>query len=215
MVVVLALTGCGKKDTVAIPPPTTVAQSAVPSGWKLITAGGVSVAFPPDWTAVDVSRPDILQAVEHLGLEGQEGDQLKNQIRQFASTGLFKVMAFAPMKVGEYQSNANINVIPIPAGSDLKEVLSENKKQYEKAGKVVESGIVENPRCAMLVAESEAPSPSGAPVAFVTHVYFLVRDQEQITVSFSSTPERRAEMKKIAEQAMKTFAYAPQAPVAP
>lgn len=214
LVVVLALAGCGKKDSEAVAPPTQVAGSSVPSGWKVTTAAGVSMALPPDWIAVDVSRPDVVQAVEHLGLVGQEGEALKQQIRQFAAHGVFRIVAFAPLTRGEYQSNANINVMPVPT-SDLKVVLDENEKAFEKAGRVLESGILENPRRAVIVAEAQTQTPSGAPVLFVTQVHLMLRGQEQITVAFGSSPEQREAVKKIAEQALKTFAYDPPQPSSP
>lgn len=211
IIVLLVLAGCGKKDTAAVAPPTKVAESAVPSGWKVMTAGGASMAFPGDWIAVDVSRPDVVQTVEHLGLKGAEGEMLKNQIRQFASTGVFKIVAFAPMKPGEFQTNANINVIPVPA-TDLKGVLDENKKEFAKVGKVLESGIVENPRRAVIIAENEYTTAGGQNVLSITQVHFMLRGQEMITIAFGSAPQHRDAVKKIADQAMKTFAYNPPTP---
>lgn len=169
------------------------------------------MALPSDWIAVDVSRPDVVQTVEFLGLKGAEGEMLKNQIRQFAATGVFKIVAFAPMKQGEYQTNANINVIPIPP-SDLKTVLDENKKQFAQAGNVLESGIVEDPKRVVIVAETEYKTQGGQQVQFITQVHFLVRGEEQITISFSSAPQHRDAVKKIADQALKTFAYDPPKP---
>lgn len=205
----IALAGCGRVNTsTPLPPPTTTSQSSIPAGWKLTKAGGVSLALPADWIAVDVSRPDVTQAVEHLGLKGQEGEMMKQQIRSFASMGVFKILAFAPLKVGEFQSNVNVNVLPSPS-ADMKEMLEGNKRELAKAGKILESGIVENPRRAVLVAEMEYPTPSGAPVKYVTQGHLFIRGQEQITITFSSSPENHVALKKIVDQAIKTFAYDP------
>lgn len=210
---VLALAGCSGKDK-ASPPPTTVNESAVPSGWKVARGGGVSMALPPDWVAVDVSRPDVTQAVEHLGVTGAEGESLKQQIRMFASTGVFRIVGFAPVKPGVFQTNVNVNVMPIPT-TDINEVLKENRNQLKSAGTVLESGIVENPKRAVLVAEMEQQTTSGAPVKYIAQIHMFVRGQEQITLSFGSAPEARADTKKIIDQVVKTFAYDPPKPGTP
>ncbi|MCC7434320.1 MAG: hypothetical protein IT363_06510 [Methanoregulaceae archaeon] len=206
-VLALAICGCAK-DKAATAPPTTVNESAIPQGWKLASGGGVSMALPEDWIAVDVSRPDVAQSVEHLGLKGAEGDALKQQIRKFASTGLFRIVAFAPVKPGEFQGNVNVSVMPIPT-TDLNEVLKENRSQLSTAGKVIESGIVDNPKRAVIVAEIEQPTEYGVSVRYVTHVHLFVHGQEQITVSFGSPIAKQPEYKKIIDQVVKTFAYDP------
>ena len=208
LILALAIAGCNSSGGSAAAPPAQVKTSAIPNGWKVAKGGGVSIALPGDWVAVDVSRPDVSQAVEHLGVKGQEGEMLKQQIRTFASMGMFKIVGFAPLKQGVFQSNVNINIMPIPT-ADMNEMLKENKAQLAKAGNVIESGIVENPKRAVLIAEMEYPTPSGAPVKYVTQGHLFIRGTEQITITFSSAPEAQAEMKKLADQAIQTFAYEP------
>lgn len=212
-ILVLAICGCSK-DKVATPPPTKVNESAIPQGWKVAKGGGVSMALPSDWVAVDVSKPDVTQAVEHLGVTGAEGEQLKQQIRMFASTGVFRIVGFAPVKPGVFQTNVNVNVMPVPT-ADINVILKENLNQLKTAGTVIESGIVNNPTRAVLVAEMEQPTTSGAPVKYIAQIHMFVRGQEQITLSFGSAPEAQAETEKIIEQVVKTFAYDPPQPGTP
>lgn len=207
LVLALILVGCKSGGSSASAPSTPAKPSEIPSGWKVAEGGGVKIALPGDWVAVDVSRPDVQQAVEHLGVKGQEGEVLKNQIRTYASMGVFKIVGFAPLKVGTFQTNVNINVLPAP-NNNMDEMLKANKEQLAKAGKVIESGIVDNPKRGVLIAEMEYPAATG-PVKYVTYGHMFLQDGMQITITFSSAPEALDDLRKLADQSIKTFSFAP------
>jgi hypothetical protein len=201
-------TGCGQgADKVATAPRT---ESALPSGWKKISTSGFSIAFPPDWKAIDLTAAQLDKGGDASMGNDPKMAQMRQMVKQMAASGAFKIFVFDEKKIGTaFANNCNVNVTPVPAGMTLEQAAEATKTQIAPMlvpGTEMQIDYVDLK--AGHAGRFRSQLKMAAPLnAISSTAYAFVKGPQMTVVTFSSTKADEAEVSKMAEKVMETFEF--------
>lgn len=205
----LLLAGCHKDEAAAKydaakPNDVAIAKPAVRAlaDGKEMTAEGVSLTFPKDWVAINLTKgqlDDMLKGMRN----GPNGPAMAKTIETVARSGAFKMFAFDPKhsKPG-FVNNANLVITPA-GNATLDQALDQGKQQVAQMGIQATTSKVDLPAGQFGKVESRMKMPNGADVASLAFV--KVEDGKMIVVTFTCPPEQAGEYAEKAKTIMATF----------
>ena len=203
----LALAGCHKEGasaggtaSVAVAKP---AERKVASG-KELTADGVSLTFPADWTTVDLTSGQMDRIKEGMA-KGPNGAAMAKAIEAVASSGMVKMYAFDPKhsKPG-MMNNANLTVTP-SGGATLDQALDQAKGQLATIGAQGTTSKETLPAGEFGKLEARVKGPSGAEIR--TLGYLKIDGGKMYVVTFTCPPDQAKEYDETAKTVMQSFRH--------
>ena len=114
----------------------TVSSSALPAGWKHITASNITLDIPAGWTAVDPNDQKFIDAVNKADTSDAQAAQMKQIMQLAMSNKSYKlfVFHFPADKETAFAPNINVVATPAPAGATLKDLADGAEAQAKKMG---------------------------------------------------------------------------------
>ena len=183
--------------------PSKPVETTAASGGKQVSAAGISLTFPADWTTIDMTQGDLEKALAPLGKQ-PNGDQMLKAARTVAQSGLVKMMVFDPTssKPG-FVNNANVVVTPANGVTSIDMALDASKKQLEAMGKQASTSKVTFPAGEFGRFESHLNAPDGKP--YVAIGYLQINGDNLDVVTFSCPEEQAKTFDAKAQEIMKSF----------
>jgi hypothetical protein len=208
---VLLAAGCASKPPVTTVTPAPRTDTPLPSGWHEIKTSGVALAFPADWTAVDLSPEALAQGSDQALGKDPKLAGMKDQVKALAAQGIFKVFVFDSTTVGKgFATNCNMTVTPLPSGATAEMAAEQAKTQIaalvdpstpvEIKPVTLKSGQAVTMRTMLKTAMQATPR-------LLSRAYLVAKDGNLITVTFTCPPDQEARVAKVAEQTMDTFRF--------
>lgn len=198
----LALGGCHKNDpaSVAVAKPT---ERTVASG-KELTADGVSLTFPEEWTTVDLTSGQLDKIKETMA-KGPNGPAMASAIEAVSKTGMVKMYAFDPKhsKPG-FLNNANLTVTPA-GNATIDQALDQAKQQIATIGAQGSVSKETLPSGEFGKLEAHVKGPNGVEIR--TLGYLKIEGGKMYVVTFTCPPDQAKAYDETARTVMGTFRH--------
>jgi hypothetical protein len=158
------------------------ADNSLPDGWKRVEAKGekLSIGYPPDWKALDLTQADFAKEMDSAGLQDPE---MVADAKKLAQNKGFKLMvAHAPE--GDFRPNLNVLVIDAP-GATFDEAKRENLDQLKGLSKTppVESDIVMDGNQAVEFKSEMAMPTVKEPIDVDSYIFLKNNKEYVLTIS--------------------------------
>ena len=206
----LLLGGCHKDDPASVavakpaerPAQRDVATGA-PSGGKDLTAAGVTLTFPKDWTTFDVSKGQIDAAAEKAFGNDPNGPQMLQTLKAATASGLIKMFVFdlKDSKPG-FANNANL-IVTASGGATIDQSMATSKSGLEARGAKVETSKVNLPAGEFGLMKASLKGADGREISATS--YTFVDGDNLDVVTFSCPLDQAEAFGAKADAIMKTF----------
>lgn len=138
--------GCAAGAPARVLPQTAAAPDPVPEGFKEVAgpAGGLAVAVPRHWVALDLTRDDLGRGLRRSGLTGGEAERAERSLRPLVEHGAVWAADPASIRASPHRFVTNLNGF-CQAGPDLpaERVIAEARGELRRlAAAVSEAGEV-------------------------------------------------------------------------
>jgi hypothetical protein len=188
---ILGAAGCKKTDASGtITTSTTQEDSTLPSGWKRVEATGekLSIGYPSDWHAVDLTQTDFDKAIDS---SGDKDPSFASTVKTMAANKTFKLIVMHD-KEGDF--SPNLNVIEMDAGgSTLDQLKSANLDQLKSIASgtpTTADATVDGTPAVEFKYQMQNPSIKEA---IDIDSYLLVKDGKQYILTFTATQGSKTE----------------------
>lgn len=207
----LLLAGCGDRTDSNKPvtqTPKTI--SAVTGGMKRYDLKGLSIEVPADWQIIDFTQGDFNKIMDSMAEKNPSMQKTVPMIRQLASSGGMKMYAF-DFKDAKDGFTPNLNIIetPVPMGTSFSQLVEANKQQMSSISKIQTDGPAKLGGLDGHSIESEMPlnTQTGSSVKVQLLSYIVMRDDKQLTVTFSTTSDQADRMRETATSAIRSIEF--------
>lgn len=215
----LLLAGCSKSTTEPESAGTTgtTGSTAVKTpeapklkeGWSEVKVAGFSLAFPPNWKAVDLDPANYKASADAAFGTDPKMALIRSRADAVAKQGTFKLYAAdTNSDMTKFINNLNVNVVPAQSGT-LEQVMSASETQFKSMstdGKVNTSTEKIAYGDAGLITTMLKNPVGGGTVA--SRLYVIKFGNEFVIFTFSSSEADASKVAADAKEIMDTFKVA-------